>query len=208
MLKQGDKAPDFDLEAEGGKRTKLSDHRGKSAVVYFYPRDNTPGCTVEAIDFSREKAAFDALGVPVFAISRDSLKSHTSFRTKHGLTIDLLSDPDLSVHKAYGAWGEKNMYGKKVEGVLRSTFLVGPDGRVARAWPSVKVNGHVAAVLGALGGGSAAGTPAKKAPAKAAAPAKKAPAKKAEVKKPAPAKKAVSGKAGTTKPASKKKPAR
>lgn len=193
MLKEGDKAPDFDLEAEGGKRIKLSSLRGKPVVVYFYPRDNTPGCTVEAIDFSGQKSAFDKLGIQVLAISRDSLKSHTSFRTKHNLTIPLLSDPDLAVHRAFGAWGEKNMYGKKVEGVLRSTFLIGPDGKVTRAWPSVKVKDHAAAVLAAAGGSGSA-------PAKKAAVAKKAPA---AAKKAAP-KKAAAPKADAKKPAAKR----
>lgn len=183
MLKEGDKAPSFTLESDTGGKVSLKDFGGKTLVLYFYPRDNTPGCTREAQAFTAAKRAIEGAGGAVVGVSRDSLKSHQSFREKCGLGITLLSDPDLSVHKAYGAWGEKTMYGKKVEGVLRSTFLV-RDGKVVRVWPSVKVDGHAEAVLAALSGAAPAAKKAaapptkKKAAAKAPAKAKKAGAKK------------------------------
>ncbi|MBL9023939.1 MAG: peroxiredoxin [Myxococcales bacterium] len=191
MIKTGDKAPSFSLPADDGTTISLASLKGKHAVVYFYPKDDTPGCTVEAKDFSAAMGKLQKAGAVVLGVSKDSIASHCKFRDKHALKIRLLSDPDLSTHRAYGAFGEKTMYGKKVEGVIRSTFLIGPDGKVKRAWPSVKVAGHVDAVLAELTGGGAA-APAKKAAApakKAAAPAKKAaaPAKKAA----APAKKAA-----------------
>ncbi len=187
MVQAGQKAPTFSLPADDGSTVSLAALEGKHAVVYFYPRDDTPGCTVEAKDFSAAIDKFIRAGAVVLGVSKDSIASHTKFRDKYGLKFRLLSDPDLTTHRAYGAWGEKNMYGKKVEGVIRSTFLVAPDGKVKRAWPTVKVAGHVDAVLAELTGGAAAPA-AKKAPAKKA-PAKKAPAKKAPAKK-APAKKA------------------
>lgn len=186
MLKAGDKAPTVRLPAADGGTFDLSKAKGRHVVVYFYPRDDTPGCTVESIDFSKARADFEEAGATVVGISKDSIASHCKFRDKHGLTIALLSDPDLTVHKGFGAWGEKTMYGKKVEGVIRSTFLIGPDGKVAHAWPSVKVAGHVQKVLDVLRGGEEEEAPAKKAPAKKT-PAKKTPAKKAPAKK-APAK--------------------
>ncbi len=178
MLKQGDKAPAFDLQSDAGKAVKLADFAGKTLVLYFYPRDSTPGCTREAVAFSEAAASIAAAGAAVIGVSRDSVKSHGSFRDKYSLRIPLLSDPDLAVHKAYGAWGEKTMYGKKVEGVLRSTFVIGPDGFLTRVFPSVKVDGHAEQVLAALGSVEA---PAKK----PAAPAKKtaAPARKTAAKK-------------------------
>lgn len=181
MLKEGDKAPAFDLESDAGTRIKLSDHAGKKLVIYFYPRDNTPGCTREAIEFSSAVDRIAAAGAAVLGVSKDSVKSHCGFRDKHGLKIRLLSDPDLSLHKAFGAHGEKMMYGKKVEGTIRSTFIIGPDGVILKAFPSVKVDGHAEQVIAALGGAPAAAPPAEeKAPAKKAAPARKAaPAKKA-----------------------------
>ncbi len=175
MLKQGDQAPAFDLRSDADKAVKLSDFAGKTLVLYFYPRDSTPGCTREAIAFSEAAAAIAAAGAAVVGVSRDSVKSHGSFRDKYSLRIPLLSDPDLAVHKAYGAWGEKTMYGKKVQGTIRSTFVIGPDGTLTKVFPSVKVDGHAEQVLAALGGGEA------KPAAKAAA--RKAPAKKAAAKK-------------------------
>jgi peroxiredoxin Q/BCP len=204
MLSQGDKAPDFELESDAGTKVRLSKLRGKRVVVYFYPKDSTPGCTVEANDFTRQKPAFDALGVTVLGISRDSVKSHASFRDKQGLKITLLSDPELVAHNAFGAWGEKNMYGKKILGTIRSTFLVGEDGKVAHAWPAVKVAGHVDQVLAAARGEA----PAKKAPA-AKAPA--APVKAPAAKKPAakaPAAKKPAAKAPAAKKPAAKAPAK
>ncbi|MCW5836015.1 MAG: peroxiredoxin [Labilithrix sp.] len=176
MLKEGDKAPSFNLDSDAGKKVSLRDFGGKTLVLYFYPRDNTPGCTRQAQAFTASKAAIERAGGAIVGVSRDSLKSHASFREKCGLKITLLSDPDLAVHKAYGAWGEKTMYGKKVEGVLRTTFLV-RDGKIVRVFPSVKVDGHADAVLAALTGAPAAkgASAAKRAPAKRA-PAERAPA--------------------------------
>jgi peroxiredoxin Q/BCP len=198
MVKEGDEAPAFELESDAGKRVKLSDYRGRSVVVYFYPRDSTPGCTREAIAFSEALGRLAAAGASVVGISRDSVKSHCSFRDKHALKVPLLSDPDLAAHKAFGAWGEKTLYGRKMEGTIRSTFVVGPDGKIAKVFPSVKVDGHVEQVLAALG---ASGSPA---PAAKKAAAKKAPAKKAAVKK-APAKKAAAKKAPAKKAPAKKR---
>ena len=177
MLKEGDKAPAFDLQSDAGRAVKLSEFAGKKLVLYFYPRDNTPGCTREAIAFSAALSRLAAAGAAVAGVSRDSVKSHGSFRDKHELRIPLLSDPDLAVHKAYGAWGEKTMYGKKVEGTIRSTFVIGPDGILAKVFPSVKVDGHAEQVLTALGVGEAKAAPAKK------AAAKKAPATKTAARK-------------------------
>lgn len=149
-LTEGDVAPDFTLEGDDGKQHSLSDHRGKSVVVYFYPRDSTPGCTVEAQDFARAKQQFARRGAVVFGVSRDSIASHCRFRDAHSLDFTLLSDPDAKVIARWGAWGEKNMYGNKSMGIIRTTVVVGPDGRVRRVFPKVKVAGHVEAVLASL----------------------------------------------------------
>jgi thioredoxin-dependent peroxiredoxin len=200
MLKEGDKAPSFELPSDGGDVVQLADFRGKPLVVYFYPRDNTPGCTREAQEFSAANKALAKLGASVVGISRDSIASHCNFRDKYALTFPLLSDTDLAAHKAFGAWGEKTMYGKKVLGTIRSTFVIGPDGRLLRVFRGVKVDGHAEAVMDVLRGGDggkkAAGTktvkaaPAKKAGASGAkkrsakkSPAKKSPAKKAAGRK-------------------------
>ena len=186
MLKEGDKVPSFDLESDAGGRVSSKSFAGKAAVVYFYPRDLTPGCTRQAIAFSETAKKFAKLGVTVYGISKDSLASHQKFRSQCKLTIPLLSDPDLSTHKAFGAYGEKTMYGKKVQGVIRSTFVIGPDGRVAKVFPSVKVDGHadkVLEALGELGGGARAKPAASAKPAaksKAPAPAKSKPAANAK----------------------------
>jgi peroxiredoxin Q/BCP len=187
VLKEGDKAPPFNLESDAGGRLSLRDFADKTLVLYFYPRDNTPGCTREAQAFTAAKRAIETAGGVVVGVSRDSLKSHQSFRQKCALGIALVSDPDLAVHRAYGAWGEKVMYGKKVEGPIRSTFLIGADGKIEKVWPKVKVDEHVEEVLAALGGHAAPAeepaAPAKKVAAKKAAPAKKVVAKKAPAKK-------------------------
>jgi thioredoxin-dependent peroxiredoxin len=182
MLKEGDKVPSFDLESDAGGRVSSRSLAGRPVVVYFYPRDLTPGCTRQAIAFSQAAKKFAALGAEVIGISKDSLTSHQKFRSTCKLTIPLLSDPDLSAHKAFGAYGEKTMYGKKVTGVIRSTFVIGPDGRVAKVFPSVKVDGHADKVLEAVSALSGIGaTKAKAKPAaKGAKPAAKAaPAKRA-----------------------------
>jgi peroxiredoxin Q/BCP len=143
-------APPFDLESDQGKRVRSAELAGKWSVVYFYPKDSTPGCTREAQGFTAALPAFKKLGAQVFGVSKDSVASHCNFREKYALTIPLLSDPDLKVHKAFGAHGKKVMYGREVEGTIRSTFLIAPDGTIARAWRSVKVDGHVDTVLEAL----------------------------------------------------------
>ncbi len=181
MLKEGDRAPSFELESDAGNKVKLSDFVGRKLVLYFYPRDNTPGCTREAIGFSAAADQIHAAGAAVVGVSRDSVKSHCSFRDKYKLAIPLLSDPDLSLHRAFGAYGEKTMYGKKVEGVIRSTFVIDEQGTITKVFPSVKVDGHEEQVIKALGGGGDAAPAKKAAPAaKKAAPAAKkaAPAKK------------------------------
>ncbi len=151
MLKVGDAAPAFELEADGGAVVSSKSLAKTPYVVYFYPRDNTPGCTQEACDFRDNFARIEAAGVRVFGVSKDSVKSHDGFKQKYELPFTLLSDPEKTLHVAYGAWGTKKMYGKEVEGTIRSTFLVDAKGRIAAAWPSVKVKGHVDQVLEAIG---------------------------------------------------------
>ena len=150
-LKPGDKAPDFTLADHDGRPVSLSDFRGQRVLVYFYPKDDTPGCTKEACQFNDNLAAFEGARVPVIGISPDDQASHQRFRSKYGLAFALLSDPDHTVMESYGAWGEKSMYGKKTVGVIRSTFLVDEDGRIARAWYHVKADGHAAKVLAEVG---------------------------------------------------------
>lgn len=147
MLEVGKKAPAFTLESSEGGNVKLADFAGKPVVVYFYPRDNTPGCTTEANDFRAAMAKFKKLGVDVLGVSKDSIASHTKFRDKLKLNFALLSDPDGKMLEAYGAWGDKNMYGKKMKGIIRSTVLIDGEGKVAAVWPKVSVKGHVDAVL-------------------------------------------------------------
>ena len=171
MLKEGAKAPDFTLDGTAGRVTLSSlTAPGRHVVLYFYPRDKTPGCTREGQAFSAAAKAFEKAGAKVFGISKDPVSMHTSFQESCGISVPLLSDPDLSVHKAYGAYGEKTMYGKKVLGTIRSTFVVGPTGTLARVFPSVKVDGHADAVLAAITGTA----PVVKAAKKAAAPKKAA----------------------------------
>lgn len=191
MLEIGDKAPAFSLVSDAGDTVRLSDFKGKSLIVYFYPKDSTPGCTREAVAFSELLPKLRAKGAEVVGISKDSVASHGSFRDKYKLRVRLLSDPDLTVHKAFGAYGEKVMYGKKVLGTIRSTFLVAPDGRIAAVWPSVKVDGHAEKVLERLGGRA----PAAKQPAAKQSTAKKPAAKKPTAKKPT-AKKPAAKKSG------------
>lgn len=148
-LAQGSLAPDFDLPAEGGSRIKLSDLRGRKVVLYFYPKDNTSGCTLEAIDFSARKADFEAAETIVVGVSPDSVKSHDSFRRKHDLTIRLASDENHAMLESYGVWAEKSMFGHKYMGVVRTTYLIDRDGRIVQVWDKVKVKGHVDEVLAA-----------------------------------------------------------
>jgi thioredoxin-dependent peroxiredoxin len=146
---EGTSAPDFTLPADGGATITLSALRGKPVVVYFYPKDDTSGCTSQAIAFSAAKAGFDALGVQIIGISPDSAAKHDKFKTKHDLTIQLAADEEKSAAEAYGVWVEKSMYGKKYMGIERSTFLIDADGKIVRAWRKVKVPGHVDEVLAA-----------------------------------------------------------
>jgi thioredoxin-dependent peroxiredoxin len=140
-------APDFDLPATGGKFVKLSGFKGRGVVLYFYPKDNTPGCTTEGQDFRDRYSQFQALGWEIFGVSRDSVKSHENFKSKLGMPFDLLSDPDETVCELYGVMKLKNMYGKQVRGIERSTFVIAPDGSLAREWRGVKVPDHAREVL-------------------------------------------------------------
>ncbi len=144
---QGQLAPDFELPATGGHPVRLSDLRGKPVVLYFYPKDNTPGCTTEGQDYRDLYDLFQALDCEVFGISRDSVASHEGFKTKLNLPFELLSDVDEKVCEAYGVMKMKNMYGKKVRGIERSTFVIDRDGRIAREWRAVKVPNHARDVL-------------------------------------------------------------
>ncbi|MEO8702265.1 MAG: peroxiredoxin [Kofleriaceae bacterium] len=149
-IQVGKKPPAFTLESSNGGKVKLSDFAGKPLVVYFYPRDNTSGCTVEAQEFRDALPALAKAGAAVVGISRDTIASHCKFRDKHALTFPLLTDPDTTMMEAWGAWGDKVLYGKKSKGIIRSTVLVGADGKVVKHWPKVTVKGHVAAVLEAV----------------------------------------------------------
>ncbi|AFE07375.1 AhpC/TSA family protein [Corallococcus coralloides DSM 2259] len=202
MPQAGDKAPGFSLPDQSGATVSLSQFKGRHVVLYFYPKDATPGCTTEACDFRDEHSALVKAGAVVLGVSPDSVASHQKFATKQGLPFSLLADPDHALADAYGVWGEKSLYGRKFMGLIRATFLIGPDAKVVRVWPKVKVAGHVAEVLSTLqGGASSEAAPApKKVPAKAPA-AKKASAaeaKPAAVKKPA-AKKAPAAKGAAKK---------
>jgi thioredoxin-dependent peroxiredoxin len=150
-LDSGAQAPAFTLPDQDGKPVSLADFRGRKVIVYFYPADDTPGCTKEACQFNDNLHAFERAGVPVLGISPDGAASHVRFRDKYGLRFPLLSDVDHEVTDAWGAWGEKTRYGRTVVGVLRSTFLVDQQGRVERAWHNVKADGHAAKVLAELG---------------------------------------------------------
>ena len=147
---EGKKAPAFTLPDENGDEIKLSDITGKWLVLYFYPRDDTPGCTIEACDFSSGLKEFEKLGAIIYGCSPDSPDSHQKFIRKYKLKIKLLSDPSHKMMVKYGAWGEKNMYGKITRGVIRSTVLIDPNGKVIRHWKRVKAKGHAGAVRQAL----------------------------------------------------------
>lgn len=151
MTLEGSKAPDFSLKGSDNSEHHLRDYAGRTVVIYFYPRDNTPGCTKEACGFSSLQPELDRLGVVLFGVSRDSLKSHDKFIADFGLPFTLLSDPDAAMMTAYGAFGEKTMYGKKSLGVIRSTVVVSPDGVVVKHWPKVaKAESHPQEVLAYL----------------------------------------------------------
>lgn len=146
-LVEGAAAPDFNLPVDGGESVALKDLKGKPIVLYFYPKDDTSGCTKEAISFSGLKDQFEAQNAIIIGVSPDSVKSHDKFKVKHDLTIMLASDEDKKTVEDYGVWVEKSMYGRKYMGVERSTFLIGPDGAIAKIWRKVKVPGHADAVL-------------------------------------------------------------
>ena len=149
-LEAGDAAPGFALQDQDGTVHHLSDYAGRVVVLYFYPRDNTPGCTKEACSFRDEYEDLSALGVEVLGVSTDSAVSHQKFRTKHDLPFPLLVDTDARVAAAYGAWGEKVLYGRRFEGMTRSTFIIGPDGRLLRVWKRARADGHGEVVRKAL----------------------------------------------------------
>lgn len=148
----GDKAPQFELPRDGGGTVKLADFTGKTVVLYFYPQDDTTGCTKEAIDFSQLRPEFEKAGAVIIGLSPDSAKKHDRFKSKHGLSVDLVSDEERNVIEAYGLWVEKQMYGRSYMGVERATFLIGGDGRIAAIWRKVRVKGHAEAVLEAVRG--------------------------------------------------------
>ena len=150
MVEVGKKAPAFTLESSDGDKVKLADLTGRVVVLYFYPRDNTPGCTVEAEGFRDAVPALEKLGAVVLGVSKDSIASHCKFRDKYKLNFPLLTDADGKVMEAYGAWGDKVMYGKKMKGIIRSTVLIGKDGKVKHHWPKVSVKGHAAEVVEAV----------------------------------------------------------
>ena len=149
-VEEGQSAPDFTLPADDGRKVKLSDLRGKPVVLYFYPKDDTPGCTREACAFRDRTADLKAQGAVVLGVSPDDVTSHGQFRDKYSLNFPLLADTDHQVAETYGAWREKNLYGKTSMGIQRSTFLIDRDGKVRKAWKKVNVDGHDEQVLAAL----------------------------------------------------------
>jgi len=146
-IKAGDKAPGFTAPADGGRELSLAQFAGKPVVLYFYPKDDTPGCTKQAIGFSELADDFAAAGAVVVGVSKDTAAKHDKFRDKHGLKVILVSDAEGDICERYGVWVEKSMYGKTYLGIERATFLIGADGKVARVWRKVKVPGHVEEVL-------------------------------------------------------------
>jgi peroxiredoxin Q/BCP len=150
FVEPGQKAPAFTLTADDGAKVRLADQAGSPVVLYFYPKDDTPGCTKEACAFRDLHGEMTRLGAKVFGVSPDDVASHVAFRDKYRLNFPLLADVDHRVAEMYGAWREKNMYGKKSMGVQRSTYLIGPDGKVARVWKRVQVDGHDQQVLEAI----------------------------------------------------------
>ncbi len=152
MLEEGKKAPDFKLPGDSGETIHLAAHKGRFVVLFFYPKDNTSGCTQEAIAFSALRDQFNAAGADIIGLSPDSVASHVKFKTKHNLTVELASDEAKKVLDKYGVWVEKSMYGRKYMGVERTTVLVDPKGKIAKIWRKVKVPGHAEAVLKDLTG--------------------------------------------------------
>jgi peroxiredoxin Q/BCP len=150
MLQEGTMAPDFTLSTDGGGEVTLSDYRGKKVVLYFYPKDDTPGCTTEACNFRDDYSQLLAAGAVVLGVSPDTVQSHDKFKLKYQLPFALLSDPDHQVAETYGAWGEKKMYGRTYMGIIRSTFIIDEEGRIAKVFPRVKPKNHSQQVLEAL----------------------------------------------------------
>ena len=148
-LKPGDKAPPFKLATDGGGVISLASLKGKPLVLYFYPKDDTSGCTKEALDFTKSSRKFQALGIAIIGVSKDSVASHDKFKTKYKLKLSLASDPETETAQAYGVWVEKSMYGRKYMGMERATFLVNAIGKIREIWRKVKVPGHAEAVLAA-----------------------------------------------------------
>jgi peroxiredoxin Q/BCP len=149
-LQEGDAAPSFTLESDTGEKVSLKDFKGKKVVLYFYPKDMTPGCTQEACDFRDSFARIKKSDAVVLGVSKDSVTSHQKFKTKHDLPFPLLSDSDGKVCELYGVWQEKSLYGKKFMGIVRSTFVIDEKGKILRSFPKVKVNGHVDEILAVL----------------------------------------------------------
>ncbi len=150
MLKAGDRAPAFTLESDSGEKVSLKDFKGQTVVLYFYPKDSTPGCTTEACDFRDSQKALKKNKAVVLGVSKDSVESHRKFKAKQGLNFPLLSDPAGKVCEAYGVWKEKTLYGRKFMGIERTTFVIDPTGKIQKIYPKVKVKGHVEAVIEAL----------------------------------------------------------
>jgi peroxiredoxin Q/BCP len=149
-LKEGDKAPVFKLESDAGDQVSLSDFKGKTVVLYFYPKDMTSGCTQESCDFRDSHAVFKKNSAVILGVSKDSIESHKKFKDKYSLPFPLLSDPTGKMLEAYGVWKEKSMYGRKYMGIERTTFVIGPDGKIVKIYPKVKVTGHVEEVAAAV----------------------------------------------------------
>ena len=150
MLETGDRAPDFDLPTDGGGRARLADYAGRTLVLYFYPKDDTPGCTTEAQAFEAARDAFAKAGADILGVSKDTPRKHDRFKAKYGLGFTLASDEGGEMLERYGVWIEKTLYGRQYMGIDRATFLIGPDGVIRRVWRKVKVAGHAEAVLAAL----------------------------------------------------------
>ncbi len=146
-IKEGDNAPKFSLKSHRGEKIQLSDFHGKYVVLYFYPKDDTPGCTIEAKEFRDLSQKFESKNAVVLGVSPDSLESHCAFADKYSLGFHLLSDENHEIAERYDAWGEKNMYGKITYGIIRSTFLIGPDGKIVKVWKKVNPEGHAQKVL-------------------------------------------------------------